>query len=443
MEQRAISRAVWAVSVPLIFAEISETILHVTDTAFLARVGVVELGAIAIADTIYELAAVPAVAVVDGIQILTARRIGQKRHAAVGETFNQGLLLVAMASVVITVALVLTAPFLAHLLVSSPDVAEASTAFLQVIALGTIFQSTSLAYSALLVALSRTRVLIPATILLAVTNIVLDYGLVLGNLGLPRMGIAGAAWGSVGAEVITCAYLTWHVLRRCDAVKYGLFRFGRFNGWALRSLVSLSYPVSFGALVEGLRWFLFFILAERLGAAMLAASNVVYSFFALLSIPAQGFSETACSMTSHLIGRGQQRRIGPLMWQIIRPSYMVTLPFAALVLLFPETLLSLFVVDPVVAAACAVSLRVVAAAMLIVIPAEMWFAAVSGTGDTGAALAIELALTVTMLLSAYIAGVALGLPIEYVWVSLPLGWLLCLSLSYAWIRGGKWRRLAL
>jgi MATE family multidrug resistance protein len=87
------------------------------------------------------------------------------------------------------------------------------------------------------------------------------------------------------------------------------------------------------------------------------------------------------------------------------------------------------------------SLRVIALAMLIVIPGEMWFAAVSGTGDTAAALGIELVLTCTMLSLAYLAAIHLTWPLELVWISVPASWLVCLTISYGWVKSGIWKRL--
>ena len=443
MGSRAISRAVWAISVPIVFAETSETIVHVTDTAFLARVGVTELGAIAIADSIYEMAVVPVVALVDGIQILTARRAGQRRPAAVGATFNQGLGLLVLLSLALTVGLVSLSPWLTGLLVTSPDVAAAADTFLGIIALGTVFHAANLAYSVLFMALGRTQVLIPATILLAVTNLVLDYALVLGRLGCPPLGIAGAAWGSLVAEIVTCAYLTWYAFRHLEVGTYGLFRMGHYDARLTRSMGTISTPVGVQALLESARWFLFFLLAEHLGERTLAASNVIYSIFALLLIPSEGFAETACSMASRLIGRGHAARLGSLVWEVIRPGYLVTLPVVVLVLLFPGAVLGLLGGDPEVVAACIPSLRVIAAAMLVVVPAQMWFAALSGTGDTRAASMIELTLSGTMLGAAALAGLALRLPLEYIWLSVPLSWLVCLALSYAWIRTGRWQRVSL
>ncbi|HET9234688.1 MAG TPA: hypothetical protein VFP10_11160, partial [Candidatus Eisenbacteria bacterium] len=87
-------------------------------------------------------------------------------------------------------------------------------------------------------------------------------------------------------------------------------------------------------------------------------------------------------------------------------------------------------------------LRVLSLGMLIVIPAEMWAAAVIGTGDTFASFWIEAALTILMVGGAFLAGNVLHLPLDYVWMSIPLAWLACWILSYVWMRSGQWMESA-
>ena len=87
------------------------------------------------------------------------------------------------------------------------------------------------------------------------------------------------------------------------------------------------------------------------------------------------------------------------------------------------------------------SLRVVALAMLVAIPGEMWFGAVLGTGDTLAALGIEFVLTATMLGIAYLTAMPLGWPVEWVWLSLPIAWAVVLFISYLWMRSRMWQRV--
>src|SRR2546427_10368592 len=95
----SLSRVIWKVSLPIIFVEATETFGHLIATLFLARVGVTELGAIAVADSVMLLFLLLPLALVDGIQILTARRVGQRQPEAVGAAFNQGLLLVLVLCV--------------------------------------------------------------------------------------------------------------------------------------------------------------------------------------------------------------------------------------------------------------------------------------------------------------------------------------------------------
>src|SRR6266536_2786225 len=94
MRVRGLTRLLWGISLPIMFAQVSEIVLHVTNTIFLARVGVVELGAIGIADSIWEVFLVVPLGLVDGIQILTARHLGRRQPLAVGAVFNQGFLFI-------------------------------------------------------------------------------------------------------------------------------------------------------------------------------------------------------------------------------------------------------------------------------------------------------------------------------------------------------------
>ena len=90
----SLSRLVWRVSLPIIMVEATETFNHLIDTLFLSRVGVTELGALALADSVLLIFLILPLSLVDGTQILTARRVGQRRPDAVGAAFNQGSVVV-------------------------------------------------------------------------------------------------------------------------------------------------------------------------------------------------------------------------------------------------------------------------------------------------------------------------------------------------------------
>ena len=470
-------RTVWAVSLPVIFLKVADKLLHVTDTALLARVGTTEVAALGLADTILTSWLIVTVGLVDAMLIFIGRQLGERRDRAVGLTFHIGLLLVVFTSVVLAGALKLASPLLSGYAGASYDVATAMDAYVQIAAYSLVFLSINLAFGSLYISLGRARVLIVASAVLVLTNLALSYVLIFGKLGLPRLGIEGAALGDLGAEFITCVLLTVYTLRQLDLRRYGLFRLETWDGKLARSLFRTSSPISLQALVEGLRWFLFFVIVEQISTEALAWSNIIYASYEVLLIPTMAFGVAAFSMVSNLIGEAPAQdaewsvrtatetseewheepvtrrarrtattqvlsdRIGRLIRALTLSAYLVTLPLVVLGLLFPNMVLSVFTSDQATIEGAVSGLRVVLLSMLLIVPSELWVAAVAGTGDTDAALVIEFFLTVGMLVTAYVAVlVVFTASLTYVWLSLPVGGLICLVLSYAWVTSGYWER---
>jgi multidrug resistance protein, MATE family len=141
------------------------------------------------------------------------------------------------------------------------------------------------------------------------------------------------------------------------------------------------------------------------------------------------------------VGGNRSHRIGRLLRETTHGAVLATIPFILVALIFPQWILAVFAPGSELLAQSSASLRVVALAMLIAIPGEMWFTAVVGTGDTAAALGIEFILTVVMVGLTWFAAIQLAWPVALVWLSVPVGWMLCLAMSYGWIKSGIWKRL--
>ena len=320
MSMSHLSRVVWKVSLPIVLAAASETLLHVIDTLLLARVGVAELGAIAIADSVLLLSLVIPLSFVEALQILASRHAGQRRPAAAGAVFNAGFLTVFVISVVTSVALKFLWPLLGNWFVGPGGVGTAIGDYLQIAAYGIFLVAASFAYSALLVASGKTRALIPATILLAATSIPLSYALIFGKFGFPRMGMRGAALGSLAAEAVTFLFLTICVVRTFDSARYRLFRFHIADWRSLRLLTRLSASIAAQRSLEVICWFVFFLILERVSLEALAIANTVYTCHLVFWIPTEGFAETSYSLVSRFIGRNGTHRKSAARGHRWRPS---------------------------------------------------------------------------------------------------------------------------
>ena len=82
---------IWKVSLPIIFSFVAENIVNVTDTAFLGRVGIVELGAAGNSGIIFFVLLNLGLGFGIGNQILIGRRNGEKNFHKIGSIFHQSL----------------------------------------------------------------------------------------------------------------------------------------------------------------------------------------------------------------------------------------------------------------------------------------------------------------------------------------------------------------
>ncbi|HEY9147596.1 MAG TPA: MATE family efflux transporter, partial [Gammaproteobacteria bacterium] len=414
---------------------------EVTDAIFLARYGLTELAAIGLAGAIFAFATFLVLGLVDAIQIIIGRRVGQGDLAGVGRAFNQGLYLLGLTSLLMIAVLLWILPQFTREVLASLEVHVAVHDYLRIAAFGLLFNAINLAYSAFYVGISRTRVLIGATIVLAVTNILLDYLLIFGNFGLPEMGIAGAGVASLGAEIAAFVFITADVLRRRYNHSHALLRFTRWDGVMTRQLVAIGTPVSLEALVETSRWFLFFLIVEQLGEQALAVATIVFSCYAVFLIPVDAFSESVCSMASNLIGQRRQQHLGLLIRRAMLLALAGVLPVLLVTATVPEWVLSLFTPDDELIQQAMASLLVVMLATLIAVPAEAFYATVVGTGDTWATLAIQLIVSLFTLAVASLAAFVFTLSLPWIWAAEVVGWAVCLLSAGAWFSGGAWRRL--
>jgi Na+-driven multidrug efflux pump len=394
-----------------------------------------------VADALLLLFLIVPLSLVDGIQILTARRVGQRRPDQAGAAFNQGLLFVLGLSIVATGALKLFTPVVAAQLVQSPPVGAAVNAYLQIDAYSIPLAGISFACSAWLVSLGKTRALVPTTLILVVGDVVLNYLFIFGELGCPALGMRGAAIGSVGSELAAALFLTAYVWRAFDRERYALFCFTKPEPHTTRVMARLAGPIAAQRFLQDFRWFVFFLIVERVGVSALAIANVVYTCYIVFWIPTQGFAETVCSMVSRFVGRNRSARIGEVLRTTTFGAVLATVPLILLALAAPQWVVAAFSHESVLAGDSGASLRVVALAMVVAIPAHLWFTAVEGTGDTTAALGIDLLLTLVMLGLTYLAAIHLGWPMAMVWLAVPITWLVCLGACYGWMRCGFWKRL--
>ena len=437
-QTRYTNREIWHIAYPILISLIMEQMIGMTDTAFLGRVGEVELGASAIAGVFYMVIFMVAFGFSIGTQILIARRNGEENYGEIGQLFYHGIYFqVALAAVMFLLSYFLS-PLILERIIASPAVCRAAEDYLHWRVFGAFFSFSAVIFRAFFLGTVQTRTLTLNSVVMVLSNVVFNYILIFGNFGFPAMGIAGAALGSSLAEGVSLLFFILYTRRRVDVRKYGLDRIPRFCRDVLRRMLNVSLWTMIQNFFSLATWFLFFLYIEHLGERALAVTNIVRSASGLLFMVMMAFASTCGSLTSNLIGRGHASEVPHLIHQHIRLAYLFVMPLALLFVLCPQLILGIYTDMADLREAAIPSLWVMCASYLLIVPANVYFQSVSGTGNTRTALALELSSLV--LYTAYITWtiLILRLDVALCWTSEMVYGIFILLFCWLYIRRGHW-----
>jgi putative MATE family efflux protein len=318
-------RSIWRISYPIIIGLVAQNLMVVIDTAFLGRLGEVTLGAAAIGGIFYLSLIMLGSGFSVGTQIMIGRRNGEGKYRAIGRIFDHAIYFMAALAVVLFAAITWLAPAFLSWFISSPGVLEESLLFLGHRRFGFLFAFLVLTFNGFYVGVARTMVLSVSTIIMATVNVILDYGLIFGNLGLPQMGIAGAALATNIAEFVTFIFLVFWSWKSGSIRFFRLFQFFKPRMRLYRRLFRLAVPVMFQYFLSFSAWFTFFMIIEQISETALAASNIARSYYMLLMIPVWGLSSATSSLVSNIIGQGRVDEVIPLLKKILLISVTANL----------------------------------------------------------------------------------------------------------------------
>lgn len=433
-------RDIWHIAYPILISLIMQTLINVTDTAFMGRVGEVELGATALVSVYYLTIYMAVFGFSIGAQILVGRRNGEGRYKAIGDIVVQGVFfLMAIALALILLSRWLS-PLLLASIVSSNRIYDACIDYLDWRIWGLVFSAVNVMCRAFFVGITRTSVLMWNSIILTLSNVVLNYIFVFGAMGLPAMGIAGAAVGSVMAEALAMLHFVIYAIRKVDLQHYGFVARIKLAPDIIKGILSLSVWTMIQNFLTHAVWFVFFLAIEHLGEEQLAITNIVRSGSSLIFMPIIAFASTASTLVSNAIGASRENDVTLILKRIITMGYAVILPIVVIIAFMPQTFMRIFTDDIVLLSGSVASVYVMLGFNFIAIPACILFHAVSGTGSTRLALVIEIVATIFYAVAIYAIIFYLRSDVAVCWSVEYIYWTIILLGAFRFFKRGEWRK---
>lgn len=332
-----------------------------------------------------------------------------------------------------------------------PGVASVGEAYLSIIFAGLPLTILAQLLTVIFQAAGDTRTPMRAGIFSNVVHVFANGALMYGWGGLPRMGAAGAAAGTLIAHGLMSGLLVAALIRQGSWIPRG----GREPGgeeplvgldtWQARmsALLKIGTPALGEAVAYQSAYLLFSRMVAGLGTQALAAHRIAISVESLAFMPVDGFNVAAATLTGQALGAGQPERARAAIDGALSIALRWMLPLSAVFLVFARPIATAFASDPRLVDTTATLIRLAALEIPFLAATNVQLGGLAGAGDTRAAFTVTVAGAWALRLPAtWLLGHVLGFGVAGVWTATTIDWILRSALARRMIVSGRWATAA-
>jgi len=420
---------------PVIVAELGWMFMGVVDTVMVGRLAPEAIGAVGLGSIIFFTAAIFGMGVLLGLDTFVAQAFGARRLHECHRWLRDGVHLAIGAS-----PLLMLATFgllqLMPLVGLHPEVQALTRPYVAAVAWSALPLLLYAAFRRYLQAIGLVRPVMVTLLLANLVNVAANWVFIFGHFGMPRLGVAGAAWATVVGRTFMATTLLLVIVRHEQVAKVGLsdVPWTTVEWSRIRELVRLGVPAALQAAAEVGVFGAVAVLAGRINPAALAAHQVALNVASVTFMVPLGLSSAGAVRVGHAIGRRDASGAASAGWAAIALGAGFMSVAALVLLVMPRVLVSLFTTDAVVMATGVTLLRVAAAFQLFDGLQGVTTGVLRGLGDTRTAMIANLAgHWLVGLPAAAISAFVLGWGVIGLWAGLSVGLTLVgLALLLVW-----------
>lgn len=298
---------------PIILGEVSQMMLGIIDTAMVGAVSYKQLAAAALVMSVINIPYVFGIGITISVSQMVSMAHGRRDGKLVSHYLYNGFWLCTISAIAISLAIELSKNILFHL-DQDPVVAQLALPYLQIMGWSVIPMLLFLSLKQFTDGLEFTKTAMILSLAALPLNAFLNWLLIYGNWGFPRMELVGAGWGTLITRIFIFVFLALIILyhktfRRYIAVRSIVWK---LNWKTIKELLHIGVPSSFQISMEAGAFAVSGILIGTIGAVEQAAHQIALSCASVTFMVSMGLSQAGSIRASNSFGRNDWKLINAI-----------------------------------------------------------------------------------------------------------------------------------
>ena len=430
-------------SLPLLVGNLAQQLYNTVDSIVVGKyVGDTALAAVGTAGPILNLLLVLLIGVATGASILASQYFGAKDREGLSRVVGSTIVLTVLSGLIMMVLGYFASSFLIGLIAPPPDVAEGAVTYLKIIFLGMLGASAYNILSGVLRGMGDSFYPLVYLVLACLLNIVLDILFV----ARFHMGVAGVAWATIIAQVISGVLCLIRLVGMKDLIDINA-RTLTPDGPITRRLCQLGLPAGITQGLFSMSAIVVQGLTNSMGTAVIAANVAIMRVDGFAMMPNFTFGTTSTTYVGQNIGAGHIDRVRQGIRDLLKLALATSGVLVACILLFGRQLIQLFTDTEDVITIGVYGLRWLSLGYVAFAVSQVLQGAMRGAGET--MIPMWISIIATILIRLPLAWLLALLTRSEAWphgnpqalfASLLISWVLAMVMTVIAHRKGAWRR---
>ena len=307
--EKSLLSLTFSIAVPLALQSLIGFAVNMMDTVMLGQMGDTQLSASSQANQIFFIISLAVAGIADGANVLVAQAWGKKDmrkvNSVLAYTYRVGLGFIVLMSLI---ALIFPTQVMT-LYAKDADVIAEGAIYLRIVAWSYLAYGITTITTGVLRAVHTVKIAMIGSAVAMVANVVLNYVLIFGKFGAPKMGIAGAAVATLIARILEVALIIWFVYFKEDKLKIRIKNLVPRDKSVLKPYIKTSAPIIINELFWGIGESLVAVVMGQMGKAVVSANSICGVMNQLASVMIHGITAATCVVIGNTIGASEYDKL--------------------------------------------------------------------------------------------------------------------------------------
>jgi Na+-driven multidrug efflux pump len=468
-----VSKKIVTLAVPVIIAMLSQTLINLLDTMMVGRLpgstGIDGVAGIGVSLPLFWAIGGFLSAIAVGTQAITARRCGELEFHLAGRALTNSLTIAVITSFSISILGYFAIPKFYHYLTTNPNVIRLGSTYCQIRMLGIFSMVTTMSFKAFFDGIGKTHVHLVASIIMNVLNALLNYVLIFGAWGFPRLEVQGAAYASLISTYIGLTIMIIWSLKRSYVKKYRYYRPKNLNGKVCFEICRLSVPSGLATMfvMTGVQFFMWVVgnlpkppeiltplsfiplagpILQNIDAMSpdlaTAASWVLSNFVMLIFVFSMAFGTATATLVGQSMGAKDYLLAERYGWESVKIGMYVMGSLGLSIVIWPEFYIGLLHRNPDVISTAIIPTRLIGSVTALMSAGMILVQALFGAGNSKFVMIVEFVLHFFCLVPlSYVLAITFEFGMIGAWFATAT-YIVLLSSIMAWkFHEGKWKKI--